>query len=237
MKDPSAESNLPKFDFDSVIASKIASLAGRRSVVLLIVDAADFDGSFPRKVALFLSASVEENALAWKENKPANVPRIVVVVTKIDLLPSSVCPEMVRKWVGRRASVLGAGKIEGIHLVSAVRDWGVRNLIEEVAAFAGPRGNVWAVGAQNAGKSTLINAMGRCVGRKMAVLTEAPVPGTTLGIVRVEGVLCGQAKLLDTPGIVHPYQITTRLTREEQKLVHVSKELRPRTYRIKVSFT
>lgn len=68
----------------------------------------------------------------------------------------------------------------------------------------------------------------------MGQLTEAPVPGTTVGIVRVEGVLSGQAKLFDTPGILHPYQITTRLTREEQKLVHVGKELSPRSYRIKV---
>nr|POE96304.1 gtp-binding protein brassinazole insensitive pale green 2, chloroplastic [Quercus suber] len=43
----------------------------------------------------------------------------------------------------------------------------------------------------------------------------------------------GAGELFDTPGLLHPHQITTRLTREEQKLVHISKELRPRTYRIK----
>ncbi|KAF3949627.1 hypothetical protein CMV_024527 [Castanea mollissima] len=46
-----------------------------------------------------------------------------------------------------------------------------------------------------------------------------------------------QGKLFDTPGLLHPHQITTRLTREEQKLVHISKELRPRTYRIKAGHT
>lgn len=100
--------------------------------------------------------------------------------------------------------------------------------------LVGVRGNVWVVGAQNAGKSTLINSMARCVGDKVSHLTEAPVPGTTLGIIRVEGILSGKAKLFDTPGILHPYQITTRLTPEEQKLAHMSKELKPRTYRIKV---
>ena len=69
----------------------------------------------------------------------------------------------------------------------------------------------------------------------MSVLTEAPVPGTTLGIVRVEGVLPGQAKLFDTPGLLHPHQITSRLTHEEQKLVHITKEMKPRTYRVQVS--
>ena len=98
---------------------------------------------------------------------------------------------------------------------------------------------MWAIGAQNAGKSTLINSIRKHVGEgggKITHLTEAPVPGTTLGIIRVEGILPGQGKLFDTPGLLHPHQITTRLTREEQKLVHISKELRPRTYRIKVCF-
>lgn len=128
-------------------------------------------------------------------------------------------------------------KLAGVHLVSSVKDWGVRNLVESVREMVGSRGNVWAVGAQNAGKSTLINAMGRFGGGgegRMGELTEAPVPGTTIGIVRVEGVLSGQAKLFDTPGILHPYQITTRLTAEEQRLVIVGKGLRPRTYRVKV---
>ncbi|KAK4435397.1 GTP-binding protein BRASSINAZOLE INSENSITIVE PALE GREEN 2, chloroplastic [Sesamum alatum] len=57
--------------------------------------------------------------------------------------------------------------------------------------LSGPSGNVWAVGAQNAGKSTLINAIGKCVGMKVTHLTEAPAPGTTLGIVRMEKDFCG----------------------------------------------
>ena len=42
---------------------------------------------------------------------------------------------------------------------------------------------MWAIGAQNAGKSTLINSIGEHVGGgggKITHLTEVPVPGTTL---------------------------------------------------------
>jgi len=52
--------------------------------------------------------------------------------------------------------------------------------------------------------------------------------------VRAERLVPGQTKLFDTPGLLHPHQITTRLTMEEQRLVHIGKELKPRTYRIKV---
>ncbi|KAJ0083515.1 hypothetical protein Patl1_29926 [Pistacia atlantica] len=211
-----------------------------RSVVLMVVDASDFDGSFPRRVAKIVSETVEENLTAWMEGKSGNLPRVVLVVTKIDLLPSCLSPTRFEHWVRQRAREGGIDRISKLHFVSAVKNWGLKSLIEDVTLLAGKRGNVWAIGAQNAGKSTLLNAIAKCVdsggerGKVVSHLTEAPVPGTTLGIVRVEGVLPAQAKLFDTPGLLHPHQITTRLTREEQKLVHVSKELKPRTYRIKV---
>ncbi|XP_051134350.1 GTP-binding protein BRASSINAZOLE INSENSITIVE PALE GREEN 2, chloroplastic [Andrographis paniculata] len=234
VKYPGVENLLPDFDFDHTVGRRLASASGSRCVVLLVVDATDFDGSFPRKVANLVSETINEKSRAWKEGKPGNVPRVVLVVTKIDLLPSSISPTGLEYWIRTRARENGVGKLTSLHLVSAVKDWGVKTLVDDVIKFSGQRGNVWAVGAQNAGKSTLINAIGKCVGAKATHLTEAPVPGTTLGIVRVEGLLPGKAKLFDTPGLLHPHQISTRLTMEEQKLIHVTKELKPRTYRIKV---
>ncbi|KAL4611882.1 hypothetical protein ACB092_08G158000 [Castanea dentata] len=241
VKDPTVENLLPDFDFDHTVGRRLASTGGTRSVVLMVVDATDFDGSFPRKAARLVSETIEENSGAWKQGKSGNLPRMVMVVTKIDLLPTELSPTRLEHWVRQRAREGGAAsKMTSVHMVSAVRDWGLKNLVEDVVNLAGPRGNVWAIGAQNAGKSTLLNSIGKHVGEgggKITHLTEAPVPGTTLGIIRVEGILPGQGKLFDTPGLLHPHQITTRLTREEQKLVHISKELRPRTYRIKAGHT
>ncbi|XP_022884558.1 GTP-binding protein BRASSINAZOLE INSENSITIVE PALE GREEN 2, chloroplastic isoform X1 [Olea europaea var. sylvestris] len=233
VKEPGAEILLPDFDFDHTVGRRLISITGARTVVLMVVDAVDFDGSFPKKVAELVSRTIDENSRSWKEGKSGNLPRVVLVVTKIDLLPSSLSPTRLEHWVRARAREGGSGKLTSVHLVSAVRDWGVKNLVDDVAGLAGPRGQVWAIGAQNAGKSTLLNAIGKCVGRKLTHLTEAPVPGTTLGIVRMEGVFPGNAKLFDTPGLLHPHQISTRLTREEQKLIHIGKELKPRTYRVK----
>lgn len=234
VREPSVENLLPDFDFDHTVGRKLMSVSGARTVVLLVVDVADFDGSFPRKVASLISRISDQNDRSWKEGKPGNVPRLILVVTKIDLLPSSISPTRLEHWVRTRSREDGAGKFSSVHLISAVKDWGVKNLLDDVVKLVGPRGHVWAVGSQNAGKSTLINAIGKCVGGKVTHLTEAPVPGTTLGIVRVEGVLPGKAKLFDTPGLLNPHQISSRLNADEQKLVRIEKELKPKTYRIKV---
>jgi hypothetical protein len=66
-------------------------------------------------------------------------------------------------------------------------------------------------------------------------LTEAAVPGTTLGILRVTGVLPAKAKMYDTPGLLHPYIMAMRLNNEERKMIEIRKELRPRSFRVKVS--
>ena len=90
---------------------------------------------------------------------------------------------------------------------------------------------MWAIGAQNAGKSTLINSIGKHICRRRRREDYTFDRGASAGdYIRVEG------KLFDTPGLLNPHQITMRLTREEQKLVHISKELRLRTYKIKGCF-
>ncbi|KAL9997071.1 putative nitric-oxide synthase (NADPH) [Helianthus debilis subsp. tardiflorus] len=117
-------------------------------------------------------------------------------------------------------SYTGAPRLNGVYLVKDL---------------AGPRGHVWVIGAQNVGKSTLINAFAKKGGVKATKLTKVAVPGTTLGILRIGGVLSAKAKMYDTPGLLHPYLISMRLNREEQKMVEIRKELRPQTYRIKAS--
>ncbi|CAN6224242.1 unnamed protein product [Urochloa humidicola] len=237
VKHPDAERLLPDFDFVAAVGPRLASPSGARSLVLLLADASDFDGSFPRAVARLVAAAGEAHREDWKHGAPANLPRALLVVTKLDLLPTpSLSPDDVHAWAHSRARA-GAGadlQLAGVHLVSAARGWGVRDLLDHVRELTGPRGNVWAVGARNVGKSTLLNAIARCSGvAGRPTLTEAPVPGTTLDVIKVDGVLGAQAKLFDTPGLLHGHQLTSRLTSEEMKLVQVRKEMRPRTYRIK----
>ncbi|KAL2613716.1 hypothetical protein R1flu_025408 [Riccia fluitans] len=240
VKDETVENLLPDFDFENVVGDRLRKSIGRRAVVLMVIDAVDFDGSFPRTAATLIADAERELAGAWQEGKSGNVPRLVICLNKVDLLPGQISPVRLEQWVRRRSRAGGVSQISGVHVVSAYKGWGVDKLAKQLAEMAGPRGDVWVIGAQNVGKSSLINALAkfskeqREKEKKKVFLTEAAVPGTTIGLVKLEGILPGRARVLDTPGLLHPHQITTRLTREEQKLVQIRKVLKPRTFRVKV---
>lgn len=235
VKNQTAENLIPDFDFDRLISTRLMNPAGSGSatVVVMVVDCVDFDGSFPRTAVKSLFKALE--SIPDNSKKGKKLPKLVLVATKVDLLPSQVSPTRLDRWVRHRASAAGAPKLSAVYMVSSRKDLGVRNLLSFIKNLAGPRGNVWVVGAQNAGKSTLINAFAKKEEAKVMKLTEAPVPGTTLGILRIGGILSAKTKMFDTPGLLHPYLMSMRLNREEQKMVEIRKELRPRSYRIKAS--
>ena len=62
-----------------------------------------------------------------------------MVVTKIDLLPTELLPTRLEHWVKQRAREGGVVcKMTSVHMVNAVRDWGLKNLVEDMVKLAGP---------------------------------------------------------------------------------------------------
>ncbi|CAL9771069.1 unnamed protein product [Musa acuminata subsp. burmannicoides] len=196
VKNQKADNLIPDFDFDRLVTSRLMKPATSAPVVVMVVDCVDFDGSFPKRAVKSLFKALEGGN---RHYKPSKLPKLVLVATKVDLLPSQISPTRLDRWVRNRAKAAGAPKLNAIYLVSARKDLGVKNLISRIKESAGPRGNVWVIGAQNAGKSTLINAFAKREGVKTTRLTEAAVPGTTLGILRIPGILPAKAKMYDTP--------------------------------------
>nr|Q8W4I6.1 RecName: Full=GTP-binding protein BRASSINAZOLE INSENSITIVE PALE GREEN 2, chloroplastic; Short=Protein BRZ-INSENSITIVE-PALE GREEN 2; Flags: Precursor [Arabidopsis thaliana]AAL32618.1 putative protein [Arabidopsis thaliana]AAO29986.1 putative protein [Arabidopsis thaliana] len=233
VKNQAAENLLPDFDFDRLISTRLIKPMSNSSttVVVMVVDCVDFDGSFPKRAAKSLFQVLQKAENDPKGSK--NLPKLVLVATKVDLLPTQISPARLDRWVRHRAKAGGAPKLSGVYMVSARKDIGVKNLLAYIKELAGPRGNVWVIGAQNAGKSTLINALSKKDGAKVTRLTEAPVPGTTLGILKIGGILSAKAKMYDTPGLLHPYLMSLRLNSEERKMVEIRKEVQPRSYRVK----
>lgn len=234
VKNQNVENLIPDFDFDRFITTRLMKPATVAPLVVVVVDCVDFDGSFPKRAVKSLFRALEGGK---KNPRLSKLPKLVLVATKVDLLPSQISPARLDRWVRNRAKAAGAPKLNGVYLVSARKDLGVRNLLAFIKESAGPRGNVWVIGAQNAGKSTLINTFAKKEGMKITRLTEAAVPGTTLGILRIGGILPAKAKMYDTPGLLQPNLMTMRLNREEQKMVEIRKELKPRSYRMKAGQT
>eukprot|EP00887_Chlorella_sp_A99_P007378 scaffold2.g7378.t1 len=229
VKSRAAEEALPEFDFE-------------RKIVLMVVDVVDFDGSLPRTAIKSLLAAVASPDAgapgagggarqSWAGSLPRGF-RLVVAVNKADLLPSQVTEARLEQWVRRRMAQGGLPRPSAVHIVSSTRRRGVRELLADLQAAVGLRGDVWVVGAQNAGKSSLINAMRQVAGLRQELdVTTAPLPGTTLGTLRVRGLLPAGCKMLDTPGVPHAFQLASWLTAEEMRMVLPRRPLRPRTFR------
>jgi hypothetical protein len=77
IKDQQLENLLPDFDFERVIGGRLRKVQPGKSrpVVVIVVDAADFDGSFPRRAA--------EVLLQVEAEQPAAAPRLVLVLNKV----------------------------------------------------------------------------------------------------------------------------------------------------------
>ncbi|KAJ9566341.1 hypothetical protein OSB04_002307 [Centaurea solstitialis] len=217
VKNQTAENLIPDFDFDKLISTRLMKTTGNAdsTVVIMVVDCVDFDGSFPKRAAKSLFKALEGGQQGLQRSK--KLPKLVLVATKVDLLPSQISPARLDRWVRHRAKAQGAPRLNGVYMVSSHKDLGVRNLLSFVKDLAGPRGHVWVIGAQNAGKSTLINALAKKGSVKVTKLTEAAVPGTTLGILRIGGILSAKAKMYDTPGLLHPYLMSMRLNERSKR--------------------
>eukprot|EP00873_Tetraselmis_striata_P015974 jgi/Tetstr1/436238/TSEL_025082.t1 len=220
VKSEAAESRLPDFDIGKKIGAKINLRRFRRSVVLAVVDVADFDGSLPRAA---LKALLPRDHETGGLRTPSDVD-LVIAVNKVDLLPAEATATRLDQWVRRHCKQAGIPKPRAVHLVSSTQSKGVSGLLKDLGELVGSRGDVWVVGAQNSGKSSLINALR--VARKKAegargkvdpkkLLTIAALPGTTLGMIPVNGIMPAGAQMFDTPGVPHPFQLTSILTGAE----------------------
>ena len=240
VKSEEAELSLPDFDVAKVVGEAIRSRQFRRAIVLVVVDLADFDGSLPRlTIQSMLEESLGKSGVMAVKAERANF-KLIIAANKSDLLPRQATTARLEQWVRKRITQGGLPRPSAVHIVSSHSSFGVKLLIVDLqkSLMSGSGGDVWVVGAQNAGKSSLINAMQKAVkmggnGSRQSEVTAAPMPGTTLGVVPVSGGIVPKGcDMLDTPGVRHEYQLTSNLSLEEVRMILPRRSLKPRTYRL-----
>ena len=75
--------------------------SGSATVVVMVGDCIDCDGSFPRTAVKSLFQALER--IQDNSKRAKKLPKIVLVATKVDLLPSQVSPARLDRWVRNRA--------------------------------------------------------------------------------------------------------------------------------------
>jgi hypothetical protein len=193
-------------------------ISKKPAVVVALVDLFDFGGSVLRE----LDGIAGDNP-------------VILVANKADLLPSQMGKQRVENWVRRELEHMGVQSIANlggaIRLVSCKTGEGITDMMRKARELAEELdGDVYIVGAANAGKSTLINyilsrGQEKPTGKIRAgnrnqfkgALTTSPLPGTTLKFIKID---LGEGRsLYDTPGLLVPGTITQLLTPEELKIV------------------
>ncbi|KAF9600622.1 hypothetical protein IFM89_011205 [Coptis chinensis] len=171
------------------LRQKLSHLRHEKALIVKLVDIVDFNGSF----------------LAHIRDLAGSNP-IILVVTKVDLLPKGTDFNCVGDWVVE-ATTKKKLNVISVHLTSSKSLVGITGVISEIQKEKKGR-DVYILGAANVGKSAFINALLKLMSQKDLVAAAArkykpiqsAVPGTTLGPIRIDAFL-GDGKLFDTPGV------------------------------------
>ncbi|KAL6848477.1 hypothetical protein ACP4OV_021771 [Aristida adscensionis] len=171
------------------LREKLSYLRHEKALIVKLVDIVDFNGSFLARVRDFAGANP-----------------IILVITKVDLLPRDTDLNCIGDWVVESV-VKKKLNVLSVHLTSSKSLVGITGVISEIQQEKKGR-DVYILGSANVGKSAFISALLRIMAYKDPVAAAAQkykpiqsaVPGTTLGPIQIEAFL-GGGKLYDTPGV------------------------------------
>ncbi len=151
---------------------------------------------------------------------------VILVLTKIDLLPKSVKTSKLTNYIRKNYKL----NIKDIIFVSSKKNYNIDFLLDSIKKYQKSK-NVYLVGNTNAGKSTLINALIKCTNNDSNFITTSSLPATTLDVIKVK--LEDNLILIDTPGIVSNDNFLYNEKPNVVKQVSAKSEIKPRTYQMK----
>ncbi|GJZ42242.1 NO-associated protein 1, chloroplastic/mitochondrial [Tanacetum coccineum] len=171
------------------LREKLTHLRHEKALIVKLVDIVDFNGSFLAHVRDLAGANP-----------------IILVVTKVDLLPKGTDFNCVGDWVVD-ATMRKKLNVLSVHLTSSKSLVGIAGVVSEIQKEKKGR-DVYILGAANVGKSAFINAALKMLSYKDPVAAmarkykpiQSAVPGTTVGPIQINAFL-GGGKVYDTPGV------------------------------------
>lgn len=186
-------------------------LGQKDALIVNVVDIFDFNGSLIPGLHRFVG------------DNP-----VLLVGNKVDILPKSLKKSKLTQWMKERAHEAGLRPVD-VLLTSAKKSHELSNLLDAIEQYRENR-DVYVVGVTNVGKSTLINQIIRQTAGVQELITTSRFPGTTLD--KIEIPLDDGHFLIDTPGIIHRYQMAHYIGKKDLKIIAPHKEIKPKSYQL-----
>lgn len=149
--------------------------------------------------------------------------RVLLVLTKRDVLPKSVVDSKIVNYVERRVK-----NLIGIEVISSVKNYNLDSLFGKIKK-ENKSSKVYFVGNTNSGKSTLVNKLVCNYFGKECQVAVSMYPSTTLDKVSIK---LGEEEFIDTPGLIDQGSIINYIDSKMLKMITPKKEIKPLTYQL-----
>ena len=149
--------------------------------------------------------------------------KILLVLTKRDLIPLSVYDKRLEEYFGK----LKLNIIDKV-IISSKNNYNYDLLYSKINKYK--TDDVYVVGFTNAGKSSMINKILYNYTDNSSNITTSYLPSTTLDSIEID---LGDFKLIDTPGILEEGNIINYIDKNVLKKIIPNKEIKPKVFQIK----
>uniref|UniRef100_A0A7I4E6M4 CP-type G domain-containing protein n=1 Tax=Physcomitrium patens TaxID=3218 RepID=A0A7I4E6M4_PHYPA len=195
------------------LRAQLTHLRYEKALIVKLVDIVDFNGSFLTRVRDLVGSNP-----------------IILVVTKVDLLPKGTDLAAVGDWV-IQATIAKKLNVISVHLTSAKAATGISGFSALMLRQRQGR-DVYVLGSANVGKSAFISTLLRDMGERDPIAAAAQrfrpiqsaMPGTTLGPIQIDA-FSGGGSLYDTPGVHLHHRLAAAVSPEDLPLLAPRKRL------------
>jgi ribosome biogenesis GTPase A len=233
-----------------LLIHQLVARISNKATVLYICDISDIESTVDNKV---LSDLAKKGVT------------VLFIVNKFDILPKEVSEERIKIWtgemlkeltkdIGLNYSYVICSSKNGFNFDYVIHK--IRKIKENAKEDRIPKPKLFIIGNTNVGKSSFINKLIQRSNRFLSPeernktlynntfnpnllndLTESPLPGTTIGITKVESLTLGM-KFFDTPGIPNIHNITYNMTNYiDIVAATITKKIIPHSMNVKQGYT
>lgn len=152
--------------------------------------------------------------------------RVLLVITKKDILPKSVKDSKIIDYIKKRNI-----NVIDVIVVSSTKNYNIDILYNKMLDLSN-KNEIYLVGNTNTGKSTLLNKLIKNYKSDNIInnITVSMYPSTTLDKVAVK---VGKLSIIDTPGLIDPTNIVNYVSLKDLKKINIKNEIKPKSCQIK----